>query len=102
VHLVQLLLPVYDNTGRRIPHRQFAAVRDELTERFGGVTAYERAPARGTWKEEGGEVDRDDLIMCEVVVDALDREWWSRYREALEARFGQRELFVRAFTVERL
>jgi hypothetical protein len=102
VHLVQLLLPVYDNAGRPVPHQQFGAVRDELTERFGGVTAFVRSPAQGTWKEEGGAVDRDDVIMCEVMVDALDRGWWSDYRTRLEARFGQRELLMRAFTVERL
>jgi hypothetical protein len=101
VHLVQLLLPIYDNTGRRIPHQQFGTVRDELTQRFGGVTAYVRAPAQGTWKD-GGTVDLEDVVMCEVMVEELDREWWSSYREDLEARFRQRELVVRAFPVERL
>jgi hypothetical protein len=40
--------------------------------------------------------------MCEVMVEGLDRQWWSSYRSALEARFGQRELVVRAFPLERL
>ena len=102
VHLVQLLLPLYDNAGRRMPQREFSAVRDELTQRFGGSTAYLRSPAEGTWKEQGGVVDRDDVIMYEVMVEELDRDWWASYRMHLEARFGQRELLMRAFPVERL
>jgi hypothetical protein len=90
MHLVQLLLPLYDNTGRRVPHERFALVRDELTERFGGVTAYLRSPAEGTWKES------------DVMVDRLDRAWWARYRIQLEGRFGQRELMVRATPADRL
>jgi hypothetical protein len=101
-HLIQLLLPVYANNGRRVPQQEFAAVRDELTQRFGGMTAYLRSPAQGTWKDERGAVDRDDVIMCEVVADELDRNWWTGYRLQLQKRFGQRELLVRAFPVERL
>jgi len=102
MYLVQLLLPLYDNAGRRVPHERFAQVRDELTERFGGVTAYLRSPAQGTWKAGSGDVDRDEVVMCEVMVDALERAWWSEYRATLEQRFGQQELVVRASALERL
>jgi hypothetical protein len=100
--LVQLLLPLYDNTGRRVPHARFAELRDELTEKFGGVTAFFRAPAQGTWKEESGTVDLDEIVMCEVMVEAVDRSWWTDYRKTLEKRFGQRELIARALQLERL
>jgi hypothetical protein len=102
VHLVQLLLPVYDNGGRRVPQQEFGAVRDELTHCFGGSTAYLRSPAEGTWKEESGAVDLDDVIMFEVMVEELDRDWWSTYKTQLQGRFGQRELLVRAFPIEQL
>ena len=102
MHLVQLLLPLYENSGQRIPRERFAEVREELTQRFGGMTAYVRSPAQGTWKEEGGGVDHDDVVMCEVMVETLDREWWASYRTKLAARFGQRELLVRAQPIERL
>ena len=100
--LVQLLLPVYDNSGQRFPNARFAHVMDELTDRHGGVTAYMRAPAQGAWKESTGAVDRDEIVMFEVMVDTLDRPWWKRYREGLAARFEQEELVVRATAVERL
>ena len=97
-----MLLPLYDNSGRRVPHERFAQLRDELTERFGGVTAFMRSPAQGTWKEHNGEVDRDEVVMCEVVVERLDPAWWSDYRKTLESRFGQRELMIRAIAADRL
>src|SRR5687768_7380249 len=100
--LVQLLLPLYDDSGQRLPHGLFAKLRQELTERYGGVTAFFRSPAQGTWKEETGEVDVDEIVMCEVMVDTLDRAWWHGYRGTLEQRFGQRELVVRALQLERL
>ena len=101
--LVQMLLPLYDNAGRRVPHERFSEIREELTERFGGVTAFLRSPAQGTWKDDtAGAVERDEVVMCEVMVDVLDRAWWIDYRRTVEARFGQRELMVRALRVERL
>ena len=100
--LVQLLLPLYENTGQRIPPASFAQVRDELTEKFGGVTAFLRSPAHGTWKESSGAIELDEVVMCEVMVDAVDRGWWAQYRKMLETRCGQRELIVRAIPLERL
>jgi hypothetical protein len=100
--LVQLLLPLYDNEGRRVPRERFAQLRDELTQRFGGVTAFFRSPAQGTWKEESGAIDLDEIVMCEVMVGTIDRAWWADYRKTLEQRFGQRELIARCTEIERL
>lgn len=102
MHLVQLLLPLYDNAGNKVSRQTFAAIRDELTARFGGVTAFMRSPAQGTWVEPSGEVERDDIVVCEVMVEALDQEWWAAYRRRLEALFGQQELVVRSSEIKRL
>lgn len=102
MYLVQLLLPLYDNHGHRFPSARLREVVDELTDRYGGVTAYLRSPAEGSWREGGGGVDKDEVVMFEVMVDHLDRDWWSRYRGALESRFSQDELVVRATAMERL
>jgi hypothetical protein len=102
VHLVQVLVPVYDNDGQPFPVSEFRRIRHELTERFGGVTAYTRAPAEGSWEDEQGRVHHDDVAVVEVMVDSLDRAWWSAYREELAARFRQTELVVRATPMESL
>jgi hypothetical protein len=102
MHLVQLLLPLRDNHGMPFPRVAFEQVRAELTERYGGVTAYLRSPASGVWKDEGGEVARDEVVMVEVMVERLERRWWAEYRQALEERFRQTEIVVRALRSDRL
>ena len=100
-HLVQLLLPLRTRDGADVPAERFAEVRTELTDRFGGVTAYSRSPATGLWKRTEADVERDHVIMIEVVVEVFDREWWSRYRERLEQLFGQEQIHARAVAIER-
>lgn len=102
MHLVQLLLPLRDNDGNPFPRASLDAVRHELTERFGGVTAHLRAPAAGAWKDEDGGVARDDVVIVEVMAEDLDRGWWADYRCRLEDRFRQDEIVIRATPIERL
>jgi hypothetical protein len=73
-----------------------------LTERFGGLTAYARAPATGLWEEQPGRTTRDDVVVYEVMADTLDEAWWAGYRKSLEARFRQEEVVVRAHEIRRL
>jgi len=99
-HLVQILLPIHSRDGSPLPNEMFTRVRAELTEAFGGVTAYSRSPATGLWKRDDEAIERDQVIMVEVVVDVFDREWWAAYREQLERRFGQEEVHARALAME--
>jgi hypothetical protein len=102
MHLVQLLLPLYDNEGQALPKSLFARVRDELVERFGGLTAYTRAPASGVWDDGDGRPQHDELVIYEVMAPTLDVAWWRRYREQLEAAFRQETLVVRTQSVQLL
>jgi hypothetical protein len=102
-HLVQLLLPRADAGGERFPRLWYDELRAELTARFGGVTAYLRAPAAGAWVDEGaGEVEHDDIVILEVMVGEIDLAWWRALRQRLEHRFRQDEIVVRAHPVQRL
>jgi hypothetical protein len=98
--LVQLFLPLRDNAGAPFPAAMFAAERASLAESFGGVTAYQRAPATGLWEDGSDELRRDDLLLFEVMVETLDRGWWRLRAEALAARFRQDEVLVRALPCE--
>ncbi|GFO56005.1 hypothetical protein GMSM_30120 [Geomonas sp. Red276] len=102
MHLVQILLPLYDNSGQPFPHQLYLQIRDELSERFGGITTYMRSPARGLWKEREDSTVHDDIVIYEVMVRALDRDWWREYREMLTATLRQAVLIVRATEVELL
>lgn len=102
MHLVQILLPLVADGGERLPQPLFGAVRAELVERFGGLTAYTRAPAKGLWAEGRDTVEHDDIVVYEVMVEELDRAWWAGYKAGLERRFRQKELVVRAQAIEML
>lgn len=95
MHLIQILLPLYDNDGRHFDEELYAAVREELGNRFGGLTAFTRAPAQGLWHSEG-ETSHDDIVVFEVMVEALDARWWRGYRTELERRFRQDTVVIRA------
>lgn len=102
MYLIQIFLPVHDNDGNRFPRALLDPVREDLTEQFGGTTAFLRSPAVGAWEDDDGEVCRDDVVLLEVMSDAVEHGWWSRYRRDLEQRFGQEEILVRASALERL
>lgn len=98
MHLVQFLLPLDDNEQRPFPKSFFDQVRAEMADRFGGVTAFLQSPAVGLWKD-GCDVQRDRMILFEVMVKELNAEWWLSYRLELEERFRQDKLVVRALGV---
>ena len=100
--LVQLLLPIRDESGAPFPRAHYDTLARELTEHFGGVTAYTRAPASGLWEEPSGEKVRDDIVIYEVMADALDDAWWTTTRKRLEGQFEQQELVIRALEIRRL
>jgi hypothetical protein len=80
MYLIQMLLPrVVD--GKPVEDAAFAHTRAELVEVFGGVTAYLRAPAQGAWLGTDGRVDRDEVVMVEVLAENFDRRWWRRYAQ---------------------
>lgn len=99
--LIQLLLPLHDNARRPFSRALFDGVRQELMDRFGGVTAFLQSPAFGAWKDEG-ETVRDQLVLFEVMAPELNRGWWAAYRKELEARFRQDEVVIRALGAEKL
>lgn len=101
MYLIEILLPVGDKEGRPFAAGLYRNLRDELTERYGGVTAFTRAPAEGETKAGSGRV-HDDIVVFEVMADKIDRGWWRHYRERLERAFEQDEVVVRATVFERL
>lgn len=100
-YLIQILLPLYDNAGEPLPRALYAALRAELADRFGGLTAFTRAPAEGLWSDEGRTV-RDEIAIFEVMADDIDAQWWRAARERLERAFRQDTIVIRALAIRRL
>lgn len=100
-YLIQLLLPrnVHQTA---VPSERFEQVRDELTKEFGGVTVYSQMPAEGLWKAAEGDVQRDEMVLFEVMTETIQKDWWRSYRHTLEQRFEQDEVVIRAHQIERL
>ena len=101
MHIVELFLPLRRNDGSDQPRYLFAELREELVGKFGGLTIYSRAPAEGLW-EDGEQVDREPMVIFDVVAEALDRAWWAALRQRLERDFAQEEVLIRATKAERL
>lgn len=101
MYLIELLLPLTDNEGRRFPATFYAAVNDHLVEKFGGVTAFTRTPASGS-NEINGQTEHDEIVIFEVMVQDLEADWWKAYRQELETLFQQRQLVLRSHEVRLL
>ena len=96
--LIQLLLPTGASGDSAVT--AVAETRRELVDRFKGVTAYVRSPAKGLWTAPDGHTEADDVVMVEVVTDRFDRAWWRTYSATLAQRFAQDAIHVRALPVE--
>lgn len=101
MHLIQILLPTHNHQGRPYAQDLFNEVRTDLANHFGGVTAYLRAPAVGLW-EDGGELINEEIVIFEVMVDRLEREFWRLYRLELQHTFEQDVIVVRAQKIDML
>lgn len=99
-HLIQVLLPIYDNKKIPFPIELFMTVRQELTEKFGGITTYTRSPATGLWKENEEKTVRDEIVIYEVMTKNIDTRWWKSYKRKLEDNFSQDEIVIRSMTIE--
>ena len=102
MHVVEIFLPLRRNDGADQPRALFGQVRSELVDRFGGLTAFTRAPAEGLWEDPDGGVERDQVVIFEVMAESLDRGWWTDFRRRLETLFEQEAIVIRASAVERL
>ena len=95
MYLIQILVPLYDNDGAKLGIDVLRGIRSELVDRFGGLTAFTRAPAEGLWTTQGG-VSRDEIVIFEVMAAVLDEAWWHDYRRDLEKRLRQELMVIRA------
>jgi hypothetical protein len=84
--LIQVLLPCRGPQGQCLDP-QFAKTREELLGAFEGLTAYQRSPALGAWTNPEGHVERDEMVMVEVMADGFDRPWWREYQRRLASPF---------------
>jgi hypothetical protein len=94
-YLVQILLPKETGGGQPIAQGWFEGLLQELTDKFGGATSFVRAPGQGLWRN-GGELERDNIAVIEIMTAELDRSIWQSVRERLERELSQEVIVIRA------
>jgi len=99
MHTIQILLPIFNENGEAFPKEYYINLRNEFTEKYGGITAYTRSPASGFWKENGEKTVKDDIIIYEIMADILDKNWWQDCRKRLEHSFHQDEIIIRTWDI---
>lgn len=102
MHLVQILLPLYDNGGTPIPQLQFRRVSQEMADRFGGLTAFTRAPAEGVWKEGGQKTSHDEIVVFEVIRTISTGPGGRAIARSWSGGFRQEVIVIRAQAIEQL
>lgn len=100
MRLLQIFLPVRDNKTKPFPNGHYTRLRKTLTHKFGGLTAYTRAPAEGLWKDDQNSAQRDDMVIFEVMAAAVDKPWWKKFNKELQQTFAQDEIIIRVQKVK--
>lgn len=99
MQLVQILLPRADNAGRPFRREEYDHAKEDLARRFDGVTAYLQLPAEGLWRQ-GAEAANDEIVIFEVMVELVDREYWRTGHSRLEGMFRQDKIVIRYLPME--
>lgn len=94
MQIVEVFLPLNTGSGVSIGGDVIDGIIGGLADRFGGATAFTRAPAEGLWKQQA-EIQKDRIIIIEVMVAEVDETWWKGYRGRLEAELEQEEVMIR-------
>jgi hypothetical protein len=101
MHLIEVLLPLADNQGRKFSDETLRSIQGELSDKFGGLTAHSRAPAKGVWVQ-GRQKQQDDIVLVEVMANDLDAHWWQGFRRRVETLLRQDEIVIRAHEMRKL
>ncbi len=102
MHLIQIFLPLYDNNKQPFDPSLYEKLRTGLKEEFGGVSFFRNAPVEGLWKDETGKTNYDELIIAEVMISELNKDWWQQFKERLEQLFKQEEILIRSIVFNKL
>ena len=102
MHLIQLFLPLYDNDRQLFNVAFFDIIKAELTEKFGGITAYTRVPATGLWKETDQKIIHDEIVLFEIMIQEIDLIYWNSFKVKLQNIFHQKEIIIRASPIQLL
>ena len=96
----EILLPLRHNDGRPVTEDKLNQTREELVERFDGVSVLPQS-ILGIWVHEGVRYE-DTSVRLTVDVDdsPANRQFFIEFKQTLLARFEQLEIYVASYPVD--
>ena len=96
----EFLLPLYYNDGRSIEKDKFLQTDEELVAQC-GATSTDSVLVSGRWMYQS-TLYEDKLIRVRVDVEDLPANWecFRAYKEVLQQRFEQEDIWITAYRIE--
>jgi hypothetical protein len=98
--ITQVLLPAFDNRGRRFPPASYRAFQQCMVERFEGWTQKQKAV--GAWQSAAGILHLDKHLVYEIGHKTRNLGFWRAEKEQLKREFEQEEIWIVQFEVYRV
>lgn len=96
----EILLPLEYNDGSLVELEKFDTTRDELGNRFGGVTL-DSIQVNGFWlDEETPYHDKLIRLRIDTVYSRKNKQIFRSYKEVLKERFLQEDIWITVHTIE--
>ena len=98
----EILLPLKFNNGAPISEDALARTKDEILERFDGLTVVPQS-VLGIWKSEGQRYE-DELVRFVIDVDDTEENqfFFANLKTVLLERFEQLEIYMVSHPIDRL
>ncbi|WP_230145299.1 MULTISPECIES: inorganic diphosphatase [unclassified Pedobacter] len=93
--LIQLFLPFTDLPSA---DTRLKTLEQLLIKKFGGLSIYAHQPVLGKWQDQT-RLEKDKMIVFEVMVALFDKEFWKAIKSKLEKQFHQKEILIRVFDI---
>ena len=98
--ITQVLLPIFDNRGRRFPRALYRPFHQRMVERFDGWTQKHRAV--GAWQSPTGVLYIDKHFVYEIAHKTRSLAYWRAEKARLKREFEQEEIWIVQFEVYRV
>ena len=102
MYQIELYLPLYNNDKKAFPTSHYESVKQNLSDKFGGITMYSRTPVIGLWKESQESIVKDDLVIYEIISEKLDESFWQEYKFMLQSLFQQEAIIIKSSKIKLL
>lgn len=96
----EILLPLAHNDGRPVDENVLEQTREELVQRFGGLSAFPQS-VLGIWVYDDQRYeDASMMLTIDVEDSAENRQWLSGFKQVLLERFEQLEIYIVSYPVD--